>query len=300
MEKILTLQKRLSRKEKNKFLDAVEEKLTEYGYEFERKELGSIIKSVNLETKTAQQPDYIFVAHYDTPTMLPFWFSWLFRLCGQTNQALVIILGVVLYFLLLALMDIHLVFTVISTVIFFALFISLFSILIPNRKNFDDNTSGVIALLSLAKKCKERGIENVKFLFVDNEEIGLFGSMAHRSYLEKERLISPRTRVVSLDCVGAGNFPLIIRNGKSDYAELFYNEIQKEFAACKSIRMIMPLSDNFSFRRYGALNISFVNKAVIPFEYYIPNVHSCKDNRIDLDRIEKLTDVLVDIAKITT
>ena len=37
MDKILELQRRFFRKEKNKFLDTVEEKLTGYGYEFERK-----------------------------------------------------------------------------------------------------------------------------------------------------------------------------------------------------------------------------------------------------------------------
>jgi len=44
IDKILEVQRRFYRKEKNRFLDAVEEKLTEYGYEFERKKFGRIIK----------------------------------------------------------------------------------------------------------------------------------------------------------------------------------------------------------------------------------------------------------------
>ena len=61
----------------------------------------------------------------------------------------------------------------------------------------------------------------------------------------------------------------------------------------------MPLSDNFSFRKYGALNISLVDKAVIPFGYSLSKIHSSKDNFINLHKIEKLTDVLVNIVNTT-
>jgi hypothetical protein len=290
MEKILEIQRRFFRKEKNKFLDTVEEKLIEYGYEFERKKFGKIIKSVNLETKS-NQPEYIFIAHYDTATIMPFWLSWLMKLFGHNNQLFMIFVLVFFARSLSALAD----FSVIFSVIYYIFIISLLTILIPNRKNFDDNTSGVIALLSLAKKCKENGIDHVKFIFADNEEIGLIGSSAHRKYLEREQLISPHSKIISLDCVGAGKVPLIVRNSKSDYEPLFYKEFQKEFEHCKSIQMILPVSDNFPFRKYGALNISFMDRAVMPSGYYIPKIHSHKDNSIDMNQIEKLTDVLANI-----
>ena len=293
MEKILEIQRRFFRKEKNKFLDAVEEKLTEYGYEFERKKFGFFIKSVNLETKSTQ-PEYLFIAHYDTGTILPFWLSWLMSFFGINNQLLMLIPLFLFIGLLSALSSIHIAFYI----IFLLFYISLLTILIPNRKNFDDNTSGVIALLSLAKKCKEHGIEHVKFLFVDNEEFGLFGSRAHRKYLRKRSLITPNTKVISIDCVGNGKFPLIVRNSKSNYEEIFYKAFQENYEFCKSIRMILPCSDNYSFRKYGALNISFVNKAVMPGGYTISKIHSSKDNFIDINQIEKLTDVLADIIHI--
>ena len=292
MEKLLEIQRRFFRKEKNKFLDIVEEKLTEYGYEFERKKFGSIIKSVNLETKSTQ-PEFIFIAHYDTGTIMPFWISWLMRFFGVNNQLLMIIPVCILIGLISGLGHFYIGFKI----AYWIIFASLLTILIPNRKNFDDNTSGVVALLSLAKKCKENGIDNVKFIFADNEELGLIGSSAHRKYLEKGQLISPDSKIISLDCVGVGELPLIMRNSKSDYEVLFREEFQKEFEFCKSIRMILPLSDNFSFRKYGALNISFANEAVIPFGYALSNIHSSKDNFIDFHKIEKLTDVLANIVK---
>ena len=147
MEKILETQRRFFRKEKNKFLDAVEEKLTEYGYKFERKKFGKIIKSVNLETQSTQ-PEFIFIAHYDTGTIVPLWISWLIKIFGVNNQLPIIIQVAFLTNLLPPLSELHIFFNI----VYWIIFISLLTILIPNRKNFDDNTSGVIALLLLAKK----------------------------------------------------------------------------------------------------------------------------------------------------
>jgi hypothetical protein len=295
MEKILTIQRRFFRKEKNEFLDTVEEKLNEYGYDFERKNFGSIIKSVNLETKSSH-PEFIFIAHYDTGTIMPFWISWLLRFFGVNNQILMTLPIFFLMSLFVALGHFHIGFNI----AYWIICISLLTIFIPNRKNFDDNTSGVVALLSLAKKCKENGMDNVKFIFFDNEELGLIGSSAHKNYLNKERLILPHSKIISLDCVGVGEFPLIIRNSKSDYESFFQKALQNEFEFCKSIQMILPASDNFSFRKYGALNISFAKKAVIPFGYSLSKIHSSDDNYMDLRKIEKLTDALMKAIETVT
>jgi hypothetical protein len=157
MEKILGIQRRFFRKEKNEFLHIVEEKLVEYGYEFERKTFNGIIKSVNLETKSTQ-PEFIFIAHYDTGTIIPFWISWLLRYFGVNKQILAIFPACFLLGFLSVLGQFHIGFSI----VFWIISVSFLTILIPNRKNFDDNTSGVVALLSLAKKCKEHGIDNVK------------------------------------------------------------------------------------------------------------------------------------------
>jgi len=298
MDKILEIQRRFFRKEKNKFLDTVEEKLTEYGYEFERKQFGNIIKSVNLETKTEQPPEFIFMAHYDTGPTIPFWLSWVMKLFGH-NHLLLMCIFMWLLFRFASTVDIHSCYYISFDITLRTLIMLTFLIiLIPNKKNFDDNTSGVISLLSLAKKCKENGIENVKFVFVDLEEVGLFGSREHKRYLEKEKLISSNCKIISIDCVGGvAKFPLIVRNSKSDYAKLFHDEIQKEFEDCKSIHSFIPFSDNYSFTKYGALNISFVNKAIVPGGYSLPNVHSSNDVHLNLPRIEKLTDTLLNIVK---
>ncbi|MCL2727169.1 MAG: M28 family metallopeptidase [Bacteroidales bacterium] len=292
MEKILEIQRRFFRKEKNQFLDRIEEELAEYGYKSERKDLGMFVKSINLETK-CDKPEFIFIAHYDTGGVIPFWFHPFCRLLG-TNSIASFVAIIVIFFTL----DLISSYWHVASYLRLILGISFLSILIPNKKNFDDNTSGVVALLKLAKKFKEKGMNHAKFIFVDNEEWGLFGSRAHKKYLEKEQNMTPQCKIISIDCVGGGGkIPIITRNGKSEYAKYFQKEIQKQFELCKSVRMALPFSDNYSFSEYGALNISFANRAILPVGYYIPRIHSSKDREINLPQIEKLTDVLTDAIK---
>jgi hypothetical protein len=244
MEKILDLQKRFYRKEKDIYLDAVEEKLTEYGYEYERIASGNIIKSVNLETK-CDNPDYIFFAHYDTGTIAPLGYHFLMKLFGHKItipiSMLILISRSILIFAMSTIMPILIpalksifklkfimkfipfilksifklilnfikpIFGLIPEPIFeklkpilelipaptfekpipiieeyIPILITIFLILLlflllispsffSNKKNLNDNTSGVVSLLLLAKKLKEKGINNVKFAFIDNAKSG--------------------------------------------------------------------------------------------------------------------------------
>jgi hypothetical protein len=292
---LLSINKRFSRRDKNKFLDVVEENLTGCGYECERKKFWLLLTSVNLETK-CDHPDYIFIAHYDTGTIVPFWLQGLMKVFGVNRQilsALIIILAI--QYGLFPLMHHHP--SIILTVVFCLFLLSFLPIFVPTPVNYDDNTSGVIALLDIAKRLKEKEVNNVKFIFVDNEELGLFGSSAHKRYLKKREMIPARCRVISLDSVGGrGDIPLIVRNGKSEYEHLFSAAITGEFPDCRSINMLLPASDNYSFREFGAINISFVDESLIPKGYYKKDIHSHRDKKIDLDRIERLNGVLVKIV----
>lgn len=293
MKDLLDINKRFSRKGKRLFLGIVEQKLKALGYKTERVSFKGVLRSENLETRN-DNPDYIFLAHYDTGTIMPFWMNWLMKLIGINRQILmiVIIVGLINYLILFIEGYQQIVANVLSAIIFFSLLL----VFIPNRKNLDDNTSGVISLLNLAKKFKEKGLDNAKFVFVDNEELGLFGSSAHKRYLERNSFISKSCKVISIDCVGgSGKTPLIIRNSKSDYANLFQDAIGKGFDKCEMVRMLLPASDNYSFKSYGAINISFVDKTIIPNGYYIKNIHSYKDKKIDLEKIDKLCDIITSI-----
>jgi len=304
MEEILQLKKRFSRKDKTNFLNQLKIILDNLGYSTETKSFRSFIKSVNLET-TTKKTDYLFLAHYDTGTKMPFWMKLIMQFFGINRQLIMILLVIVfsiLFFILkeniIKIYPFLVEYKIILKLTFFIILLSLFlPMLFPNTHNFDDNTSGVIALIYLAKKFKENGIENAKFVFVDNEELGLFGSNAHKKYLKKNNLLSNDCKIISIDCVGGkGEFPIIIRNSKSDYENIFKTAIEKEFGLCKSIKMLLPASDNYSFKKYGAINISFADNSLISNGYWIKNIHSSNDNEINLNRIEKLCETITKIV----
>lgn len=295
MEELLSIKKRIHRKEKDEFLSILERKLYDLGIKTEYQEFGKIIKSKNLET-ICNKPDYIFIAHYDTGTIMPFWFHPLMKLFGLNRQLLIMFLIGLSLPLISGLLKEHNLYIFYSIVSVFAL--SFLTVFIPNKNNTDDNTSGVLTLLRIAEKLKKEDFASIKLVFVDNEELGLWGSRAHKKFLKNQNAISENCKIISIDCVGGvGTIPLIIKNGKSDYCESVRSVIENEFGNCKSIRMELPLSDNYSFREYGAINISFVSESVLKKGYYLKDIHTKNDIKIDWNRIDKLSHVMVDLSK---
>ena len=71
-----------------------------------------------------------------------------------------------------------------------------------NPSNANDNTSGVVTLLEIAKSLPEKDRKNVCFVLFDLEEAGLIGSASHRKAHKKA---SDSQMVLNLDCVGDGN-----------------------------------------------------------------------------------------------
>ncbi|MBN1950781.1 MAG: M28 family peptidase [Bacteroidales bacterium] len=296
MEELLKVKKRLRRKSKTKFLDLIQKKLNLYGYECNTTTHLGFFKSINLETKT-ENPRYIFVAHYDTLTIMPFWMSWLMRLVGINRQLLLIVVLFAIISGIHALQEVQQLWGDIAYWTFYGTFLTMF---IPTPNNYDDNTSGVITLLKLARKCREKGIDGVKFLFVDNEELGLLGSSAQLGYNAWRSTIPGDCKVISVDCVGGkGEIPLLIRNSKSSYEPEIRDALSETFGSCESVRMILPASDNFSFRKYGAINISFVKRSIIPGGYAIPHIHSPADKTLNEERLDLLADTLVNTIQKT-
>ena len=71
-----------------------------------------------------------------------------------------------------------------------------------NKTNANDNTSGVITLLEIAKTMPENQRHKVCFVLFDLEEAGLIGSA---SYRRKHKKASDSQIVLNLDCVGDGD-----------------------------------------------------------------------------------------------
>lgn len=71
-----------------------------------------------------------------------------------------------------------------------------------NKVNANDNTSGVVTLLEIARTLPENQRYKVCFVLFDLEEAGLIGSA---SYRKKHKKATDNQLVLNLDCVGDGD-----------------------------------------------------------------------------------------------
>ncbi len=293
----LRFPKRLTGKEKDRFLGELEAVLTERGWPTQRITTGRFLRNRLLLTQ-CEQPSVIFLAHYDTPTKLPFWISWLYQVWGHTRQISAILFLLILLqiprVLRVFVPDLILLDTI-SSLVPILLLLSLSVMLIPNRHNREDNTSGVLGLMALADYLKDKpGIQKqVQFAFLDNEELGLLGSLALKKHWDDAGYPYPQADIISLDCIARGRKPLLIYHKSAHLAQKLLPAIQSYLPETKLMNMgIMPLSDNYTFQHLGAVDISFANPALVPGGYYIPRIHCSSDKDFTPERFWPLVQAL--------
>ena len=196
---------RKSKKQKQAFRADVTQWLQGLGYSV-REEEGSF-HSRNLVIGDPQRARYLVTAHYDTCARLPFpnlitpcnfWTFLLYQIfiCLMLMLPALAMGGLAGY--LLHSFDIgYFLFVVL-------LWAAIVLMLIgpANSSNVNDNTSGVVTLLEIAKSIPELHRKNVCFVLFDLEEAGLIGSA---SYKKKHKREIPNQLVLNLDCVGEGD-----------------------------------------------------------------------------------------------
>lgn len=294
--------KRISGAQKERFLAELESLLQARGWPTKRITSGRLIRNRLLLTE-CERPSIIFLAHYDTPTMLPFWISWLFQAWGHTRQ----ISGIVILLLLLQLPQwLTAVFPDFAPLGLFSFFLTLFLMLtfivifIPNPRNREDNTSGVLGLMALADllQAQLELREKVQFVFCDNEEWGLLGSAALKVIWDSEGYPYQQADIINLDCIGRGQIPLLAYHKQNQLAQKLLPTLRAHLPETKPMDMgIMPLSDNYTFRKQGAVDISFADRSLVPGGYYIPRIHTPRDNDFTPDRFWPLIQALGDYAR---
>jgi Zn-dependent M28 family amino/carboxypeptidase len=169
-------------------------------------------------------------------------------------------------------------------------------LLIPNPHNRDDNTSGVIGLLALAHWLKDQPHlrSQVQFVFLDNEEWGLLGSSALKQQWDKTGYPYHEAAVINLDCISRGQIPLLVHHGRDTLAQRLAPHLQKQFPQTKLLNLgILPLSDNYTFKKTGAVDISFADPSTIPGGYHIPRIHTPADNDFNIQQVTHLIECLV-------
>lgn len=196
---------RKSRKQKQAFRDAVQSYLKTIGYDstIEKGKMGVH----NLIIGNPEMAKYLVTAHYDTPAALPVpnlitpcnFFPFLgyqlvltaaMLLAALIPGAILVVLGVSA--------------ELASRIWLLSLYGILALMLVgpANKNNANDNTSGVVTVLEIARSMPENYRDQVCFVLFDLEEAGLLGSSAYRKAHKKQ---SDNQIILNLDCVGDGD-----------------------------------------------------------------------------------------------
>jgi hypothetical protein len=292
--------KRVTRKDKERFLDQLEQELQARSFETTRPAVRYLLQSRLLLT-TCENPKVIFTAHYDTPTIMPIWVSVFMTLIGHTRQILGSFLFMLIIYVPIFLISIfapeNTAISAVVSAVFLLLILSMLTLFVPNPHNREDNTSGVIGLMALAEWLKDKPElrRQVQLIFFDNEELGLLGSSGLKRQWDKKKYPYREAAVINLDCISRGRIPLIVHHGNDRVANQLMPYLTRHLPQTINFHLrFLPLSDNFTFRKIGAVDISYAEPAVLPGGYYIPRVHRPNDNDFSAERAALLIHALTE------
>lgn len=162
-----------------------------------------------------------------------------------------------------------------------------------NKTNVNDNSSGVITLLEIARSLPENQRKKVCFVLFDLEEAGLIGSSSYRKI---HRKAAENQLVLNLDCVGDGDHLLMIptkklKKDKKKLTSLYRacGYFGKKSLLLKEKGFCVYPSDQRCFP-YG-VGICALNKGKCGL--YLSRIHTRKDTVLDLTNVNILRAALI-------
>lgn len=287
---------RKTKKQKQAFREAVQSYAEQLGYPC-TVESGSL-GSRNLVIGNPEQADYLVTAHYDTCARLP-----IPNFLTPCNFWLFLLWQVVLVLLILGvciLMGLGVGFLTGSGAIgswcgYLMIWVILALMMIgpANPSNANDNTSGVVTLLEIAKSMPGNQRKKVCFVLFDLEEAGLIGSASYRKAHKSQ---TDRQMVLNLDCVGDG-----------DYLTLFPTKrLKKDRKRLKSLykacgyfgkKSILVHEQGFSFYPSDQANFPWgVGICALKNRgktLYLDRIHTKKDTILDRTNVNLLRAALI-------
>ncbi len=291
---------RYTERQKQAFRAFLLQELAQLGWGAEIVTDGHLFKSRNVITKNSRA-DVLILAHYDTigydllsGSLSRIFGSSLFgQLVSGTIVGLILVrLGGWLQGALAASLP-QLLIWLLELAIPLLIFAPLF---IPNKNCLNDNTSGVIALLNIARSLNAHPElkQRVRLAFVDLEEVGLFGSRHLRRHLLKSGVDLCQMMIINFDCVGWGQVPVVCAAGKGTKAQQLFRHLR--VSRPDVVLSKMP-SDHLSFRREGAVGVLFGSPSLLGRSYYVPNAHSPRDVHLEPEKISWLTREIVSFLR---
>lgn len=288
---------RKSKAQKETFRADVQAYTKELGYEcnIESGKMG-VNNVVIGDPKTAK---YLVTAHYDTPASIGLpniltpcnllaFILWQILMVGgillaavavgypvwlvTQNKMLAFWIGYVLYFVILALM--------------------MFGP--ANQSNVNDNSSGVITLLEIARTMPENHRDKVCFVLFDLEEAGLIGSSAYRKAHKAE---TENQIILNLDCVGDGDHIIFFPTKKAKKNMQLMKEIHriggwfgKKHIQLKKDGFYTYPSDQRNFP--VGIGIAAFHKAKF-VGYYCDKIHTKKDTILEETNVNLLRAAII-------
>lgn len=252
-------------------------------------------KHNNIIIGNIEEAEIVFTAHYDTPAksiipniMMPLSKILIYIYHFGFFIFLAVISLIISKGISMLLTNQYIEWVIIYMILYFSSYFFLMRFF-KNKNNYNDNTSGVATVLTLA----HNNLDNNKIAYIlfDNEEKGLEGSKAynkHHSFM-KEKL------VINLDCVGNGEHIIIISKElamkNKNYLVLKNNLIDNEkyqvhYFSNKEGR---SNSDQKSFEQGVGIMVCKENKTL---GYYTSRIHTNKDTIVSEENIEYLTEKL--------
>ncbi|MDR1735209.1 MAG: M28 family peptidase [Oscillospiraceae bacterium] len=168
-----------------------------------------------------------------------------------------------------------------------------------NPTNFNDNTSGCIALLAIADRIAKEAPElrdDICIVFFDKEENGVLGSKKFAKALAGA--LSPadlqEKLMLNFDCIGGRDpfFRLYSRPGKGvEIAEQIRALSGRQDFAIHATNHFP--SDSNSFKAFPAISFISVSKRLFPGFEKLKDTHSKRDNFFNVPMVTEYVDLAV-------
>ena len=164
-----------------------------------------------------------------------------------------------------------------------------------NVSNANDNTSGIVTLLEIARTLPEAYRSKVCFILFDLEEKGLKGSAAYR---KAHKEATEKQLVLNLDCVGDGDHILLMpyKNTRKDEALIARLSYLGGWFGKKQIQTIHKgfchyNSDHKNFPRSVAVG-AFHKKGK---NFILDKIHTKRDTKLDMTNVNLLRAALTSL-----
>ncbi len=292
---------RKNKKQKQAFREDVRSYLQNLGYSVAL-EKGSF-GAENVVVGDPAKAKYLLTAHYDTCARLPIpnlitpCNLWLYLLY-QIGIVIVMLAAATVPGIFIGLLTNDSIWASYVTWVFYWLLLILLLFGPANQQNANDNTSGVVTVLELARSLPQELRERVCFVFFDLEEAGLLGSAAYQK-AHKEQ--TKYQTVLNLDCVGDGDTLMIFPTGKlkKDTVKMgalhaICGQHGKKNLMLRQKGISIYPSDQSSFP-YGAGIAAFHNSNWAGL--YLSRIHTNRDTILDETNIDLLKNTLINYLK---